>query len=328
MNSDSEIYLAEWLYLAATNEAGIALWFDAFDDTRVSWRLTQARRLLRGIRQLTLSAADRARVHHYEGMLEAQLGDWNRATERFKRALDLLEGSQEVEDGVLILNDLGMVLRLQGNAEDAREAHEQALALARVVENPHLVAESLSHVGLDLEHQKLTDQAVGYFRQALSASEALGDHQQAAFMLNHLGEALWRTGRLIEARNALTGALDLLASVADDPYLHAQVEGNLGNVAYEEGDLDMAAALWQSALNSMDQLDVVFDKIGLLNNLGGLAYAQADYGRALAFFQESLELAQELGDERGIQEALRNLILAIGRHDEVVGSEQLCAGRR
>ncbi|MBK9612451.1 tetratricopeptide repeat protein [Candidatus Amarobacter glycogenicus] len=143
-------------------------------------------------------------------------------------------------------------------------------------------------------------------------------------MLNHLGEALWRTGRLIEARNALTGALDLLASAGDDPYLHAQVEGNLGNVALQEGDLDMAAALWQSALNSMAQLDVVFDKIGLLNNLGGLAYAQADYGRALAFFQESLELAQELGDERGIQEALRNLTLAIGRHDEVVGSEQLC----
>ena len=143
-----------------------------------------------------------------------------------------------------------------------------------------------------------------------------------AFVLNHLGEALWRTGRLAEARSALTGALDLLASAGDDPYLHAQVEGNLGNVAYEEGDLDAAASLWQSALTSMDQLGVVFDKIGLLNNLGGLAYARADYGRALEFFQESLELAQELGDERGVQEALHNVALVMAEHDEAVGSEQ------
>lgn len=322
MSNDSETYLAEWLYLAAANETSVALWFDTFDDARVSWRLAQARRLLRGIKQLTLSAPDRARVYHCEGMLEAQLGDWNRATERLTRAMDLLEGSQEVEDGVLILNDLGMVLRLHGNPEGACAAHEQALALAQAIENPHLAAESLSHVGLDLEHQGLADRAVGYFEQALSAYKALGDHQQMAFMLNHLGEALWRTGQLVEARSALTGALDLLASVADDPYLHAQVEGNLGNVAYEEGDLDAAATLWQSALTSVDQLGVVFDKIGLLNNLGGLAYARADYSSALEFFQESLELAQELGDERGIQEAMHNVALAMGEHDETVGSEQ------
>jgi tetratricopeptide (TPR) repeat protein len=322
VNWDSETYLAEWLFLAVANETSIALWFDTFDDTRVSWRLAQARRLLRGVKQLTLSASDRARVYHCEGMLEAQLGDWNRATERLTQAIDLLEGSQEVEDGVLILNDLGMVLRLQGNAEGARAAHEQALALAQAVENPYLTAESLSHVGLDLEHQGLADRAVGYFERALNAYEALGERQLMAFVLNHLGEALWRTGQLGEARRTLTAALDLLASASDDSYLRAQVEGNLGNVAYEEGDLDAAASRWQSALTSMDQLGVVFDKIGLLNNLGGLAYARADYGTALGFFQESLELAQELGDERGTQEALRNIALVMREHDETVGSEK------
>lgn len=321
MSNDSETYLTEWLYLAAANGTSIALWFDTFDDALVSWRLAQARRLLRGVKPITLSASDRARVYHCEGMLEAQLGDWNQATEQFTRAIDLLEGSQEVKDGVLILNDLGMVLRLQGNAEGACEAHEQALALSQAIENPHLAAESLSHVGLDLEHQGLLDRSVGYFRQALSAYEALGDHQPMAFVLNHLGEALWRTGQLAEARRTLTGALDLLASAGDDPYLHAQVEGNLGNVAYEEGDLDAAASLWQSALTSMDQLGVIFDKIGLLNNLGGLAHARTDYGRALVFFQESLELAQELGDERGVQEAQHNVALVM-RHDEAVGSEE------
>lgn len=322
MSNDPQTYLAEWLVLAAASETSLALWFDLFEDARVSWRLAQARRLLREVKQLALSAADRARVYHNEGMLEAQLGDWDRATDRLTRALHLLADSQEVEDGILILNDLGMILRLQGNAEEARAAHEQALALAQAVGNPYLAAESLSHVGLDLEHQGLAAQAVDHFEQARSAYEALGDHQALAFMLNHLGEALWRTGRLTEARRALTGALDLLASTADDPYLHAQVEGNLGNVAYEEGDLDAAASRWQSALISMDGLGVVFDKIGLLNNLGGLAYARADYGGALDFFQESLELAHELGDERGLQEALHNIALMMVEHDGAERSEE------
>lgn len=315
MNDEQVDFLAEWLYLALDRPGGFARWQDAFDHVRVQWQLEQAQRLLRLTKQSTLAARDRSLVYHAEGMLHAQRGDWSRAVDCLMRAVDLLEDSPHVEEGIAILNDLGMLLRLQGNHAGAWAAHEQALSLAQAIEHPRLVAVGLDQLGLDLEHQGEVSQAIEHFSRALAHCQALGDHEETARMLNHLGEAHWRNGDLAAARKSLQQAKAVLQAGVDNAYLAAQIEGNLGNVAYAANDLDEAEARWRSAMLAMDALGVVFDKIALLNNLGSLAYARLDYQTAADYYLESLSLAQELGDERGIQEALRNLAI-VGEHLE------------
>jgi len=251
-------------------------------------------------------------VHHSEGMLHAQLGDWPRAVAQLMRAVDLLKDSPHVEDGIMILDDLGMVLRLQANHEGAQAAHEQALSLTQAIEHPRLIAEAWGQLGLDLEHRGDAEQAIKYFLQALAQYEVLDDQDEVARTLNHLGEVYWRTGDLDGALKTLEWALALAQARAGDAHLAAQIEGNLGNVHYEQGHLAEAEACWRSALATFDALNVVFDKVGLLNNLGGLTFSRQDYATALSYFQDSLALARDLGDERGINEALHNLALVCG----------------
>jgi tetratricopeptide (TPR) repeat protein len=314
-------YLAEWLHLALEDEDGVDHWQAHFDEVRVAWQLDRARGLLREAKRAALSQRGLAIVRHSEGMLYAQLGDWDQALHCLMRSVNLLEDSQYVEEGILILNDLGMLLRLQGNHRGAEAAHRQALSLADEMNQPYLTAEALEHLGLDLEHRDQVTEAIEHFRRALAQREALNDEDGLASTLNHLGEALWRQGDLSGARDALQRASEILREAGDaKTYLSAQVQGNLGNVCYAEDNLAGAESYWQSALATCSALGAVYDQVGLLNNLGGLALQRDEYVAALDRFRQSLALARDLGDQRGIVEALTNLGMALTHTHDWTGA--------
>jgi tetratricopeptide (TPR) repeat protein len=316
MIAERNEYLAEWLRLALATPDGYQCWQDAFEGARVGWQLGYAQRLLREVKQTELPMPASALLLHEEGMFYAQRGDWARAVERLWRAVETLEDSPYVVEGIAVLNDLGMLLRLRGNNEGAVAAHEQALSLAEAIDDSILKAEAREQLGLDLEHCGQFDQAIEHFQEALGQHVALSQQETIVRTLNHLGEAYWRCGNLDAARDALTQALALVRSGHADDYLAAQIMGNLGAVAYEVGDLLEAEKRWRAALETIDALGVVFDKVGLLNNLGGLAFGRGDYDGAASYYSESLALAQELGDERGIQEATHNLAMVYDQLSE------------
>lgn len=234
MTTTSSDYLTEWVQLALENYERIDDWQAHFDQARVGWQLDQAQKLLRVAKRSSLSRRGLALVRYSEGTLNAQLGEWNRAVKSFMQGVDLLEDSEYVEEGIWILNDLGMVLRLQGNYQGAEAAHRQALSLAKEIDQPHLIAEALEQLGLDLEHRENVAEAIDYFRQALAQRETLDDEGERVHILNHLGRALWLQGDLSAAQETLQRALAILKT-ADNPdiYLAAQIQANLGNVYYQ-----------------------------------------------------------------------------------------------
>lgn len=153
MTTTSPDYLTEWVQLALESDGKIDDWQTHFDQARVGWQLDQAQKLLRVARRTSLSRRGLALVRYGEGTLYAQLGEWNQAIKSFTQGVDLLEDSEYVDEGIWILNDLGMVLRLQGNYQGAEAAHQQALTLAQEIEQPYLIAEALEQLGLDLEYR-------------------------------------------------------------------------------------------------------------------------------------------------------------------------------
>lgn len=295
----------------------MAAWRELFDAACANWRLEEARQLLRIPKQMSLSPMQLAEVYHGEGVLQAQLGDWKQSVAALTKAIDLLEDTPNVRFGVIVLNDLGMVLRLQGRNEAAELIHKQALELSEVIGATDLAAEALGHLALDLEHRGDIEAAIPYFEEALTKFEALGAEEEVARIHNHLGEAKWRVGALDSAMQHLRQAAELLGEPPRNRHLFAQIAGNMGAVHYERGDLEAAETYWRAAIETVEALGAVFDKAGLLNNLGGLAYSRKDYQRAYVYFRESLTLAQDLGDKRGVAEAKHNLALLARKGIEV-----------
>jgi non-specific serine/threonine protein kinase len=152
----------------------------------------------------------------------------------------------------------------------------------------------------------------GYFSEGRSWLEAaLADAGSGAPLAR--AKALNGAGNLAYAQGDLVRAEALyeeaLALARELGHTHAvaSVLTNLGNVRSLQGDLVRAAALHEQALALRRELGSSFFMIGSLRNLVELAYRQGEYERAAALLEELLALAQELGAKHGVAYTLSDL---------------------
>jgi tetratricopeptide (TPR) repeat protein len=85
------------------------------------------------------------------------------------------------------------------------------------------------------------------------------------------------------------------------------VTGNIGALAYLQGDARTAEAMLTESLAGARRFDDRLGIASILNNLGNLAQERGDLERASACHEESLALRQQLGDRSGIATSLANL---------------------
>jgi predicted ATPase/transcriptional regulator with XRE-family HTH domain len=137
---------------------------------------------------------------------------------------------------------------------------------------------------------------------------------------HRLAAALWRfweiNGRLTEGRQWLARvlALDPPASSA----VRARALKAAGNLARNQGDLDVAMACHQHA---HELFTAAGDRTGIaavLNNMGAIQLDRGDTKTAVAHFEASLDNFTALNDQWGIARALGNLAYALrasSQHD-------------
>jgi tetratricopeptide (TPR) repeat protein len=133
-------------------------------------------------------------------------------------------------DGV---NNLGLVLKDQGDLAGARDAYERALAIDEAVFGPDhpKVATDVNNLGLVLQDQGDLTGARAAFERALAIDEAVfgPDHPNVARDVNNLGLVLQDQGDLAGARTAYERALAIDEAVfgPDHPEVARDVN-NLG----------------------------------------------------------------------------------------------------
>jgi tetratricopeptide (TPR) repeat protein len=98
-----------------------------------------------------------------------------------------------------------------------------------------------------------------------------------------------------------------IARELEDGESIARLLGNLGNVAMHQRDFASARALHEESLAIKRELGHRQRIAGSLNSLGNLASDQGDLASARTLFHESLAIGRELVDRRGIAESLEGL---------------------
>jgi len=150
---------------------------------------------------------------------------------------------------------------------------------------------------LDGEHDNL--------RAALSWARKEADPEKWL----RLAAALWRfwyvRGFFGEGRAWLEGAL--AAGAAGSPEVRARSLNGAGALAYQQGDYERAAGLYEESLAIRRARGDVPGIAASLNNLGALAYQEGEYDRAAALYEEGLALWKRLADQSGIAASLNNL---------------------
>ncbi len=219
------------------------------------------------------------------GRAYLRLGSFDRAKSLL--ADSLAEARRRYGDGdprvSSILNDLGVLVRQQGDPEAAIPLFDEALATRRRLhgnEHPD-VAETLVELGRAYVDQGQRDEAEPLLRQSLDIRrQVLGNgHGETATSLSELGLLLWSNGDAADAEPLLAEALAISRKVYGND--HPNVATALNNLALVLG----AREDWAGAeAASREGLAIARRVLGprhrdLGVKMGNLAFAQIEQGK-------------------------------------------------
>jgi tetratricopeptide (TPR) repeat protein len=222
----------------------------------------------------------------------------------FERALAIQEkvlGSEHT-DTATSLNNLGRLLRDQGDFTAARPLLERALAICEKVLGPEHpdTATSLNNLALLLQAQGDLASARPLLERALAIQEkVLGpEHPATATSLNNLGRLLRDQGDLAAARPFYERALAIQEKVLGPEHPDtAWSLNNLGRLPQAQGDLAAARPFYERALAIQEKVlgpehpataTSLNDLARLLQDQGDLTAARPLLERALAIREKVL----------------------------------------
>ncbi len=245
----------------------------------------------------TTAVSGSVRVNALVGaaMLAIDQAAYEEAADYCSRAASVAGEQAVPSDLIVALNVQGLLAREQARYADSARDYEQALALARAVEDRR--GEVTALLGLAHAAMFAGDVARGSVlaQESLAVARQLGDNHLLARAILLVAWQAANTGSYEQAEVLSTEALGLLGTLGDTGQ-YAEVLFLLGTVALFRADYERAAGYFEDSLTFNRSRG---DERLLATDLGGLASAAlnlGDLGRARALAEESLALARRYGD--------------------------------
>ncbi|MBN1430935.1 MAG: tetratricopeptide repeat protein [Anaerolineae bacterium] len=180
---------------------------------------------------------------------------------------------------------------------------EEALALAKELDDKYLIAASLHGVGEILVNQQEYQQARSLFEESLTLFSELGDKVQIAWTLDHLGNLAQQMADPLQARLLLGQAVDIFQEIGY-PGEKSVALVHLGRALLDLGETQQARSSLENALALREELGLHWPKDWANDVLGHVLLAQGEYVSAGILFRESLMLHSEEKDEWGVISSL------------------------
>ena len=194
------------------------------------------------------------------------------------------------------LNGAGVLSNMAGDFERTRAYHEEALEIARELNDMRTMATALSGLG-DLATINHDEKRAEYcYEEAERLYTELNDDRGIAIAQTNLGNLYWTLGRVDEALKLNEAARRLYESVGDQRGVAWSVT-NVGRLAAERMEFDRAITNLSEA---MELYGVLGDRSGIAETLEGFALIaanNADLPRAATLLGAAEELRQELGHQ-------------------------------
>lgn len=186
------------------------------------------------------------------GVLYWALGDLDAAREYLRRAL----ARAGVDDGsarARALVRLGQVSLEQRDMESADTSVQEALAIARRVDDPVVEADALDLIGQIAVASGRHEAALDFFKHAHSLYARADARRGVATALHHIGVAVNVLGNVAEARQALTRALTIREQVGLRD-AEAETRYELGRVEWNAGSMSAAVRHLRAAVDLIEDV--------------------------------------------------------------------------
>jgi tetratricopeptide (TPR) repeat protein len=262
------------------------------------------------------------------GLCSQKLGEPDRALDELARSVTLSRVPGAERSLAIVLSHIATLFAQRGDAIEAGESWNEALALATALHDHALVSAIAGNLGRlqmnrgayddaeaaftrardaaiqadDLAGLANADNALGeiarargdqyaartLFEKAFDAAHQARDTALMALTLNNLGNALRSLGDLERAESRFRAALAFANVLGDGPSI-ARTHTNLGNIAAARGDLDEAQRHYTQALSLDKRYKQHHAMLGGLVNLANLRATRGDFTGARKFYEEALD---------------------------------------
>lgn len=206
--------------------------------------LLEAARLARQIGDGKLLArAALANSQGFVGNVDRQIGD---RVEMLEAALDAIDDADSITRARLLAT-LAAELKVIADFDRCRQLTDEAVAMARRLDNPRLLATVLNLAAFAVWHPKTLQERLAITAEAIAISEQLSDRALLHWSAN------WRVHALVESGDVDEAArwLDVMASIAAEtqqPSLQWSNRAYRGALALLHGDLDEAFRISADAI--------------------------------------------------------------------------------
>jgi class 3 adenylate cyclase/tetratricopeptide (TPR) repeat protein len=247
------------------------------------------------------NAVTLAALHHGRGLSYGMVGEFEKGRSDYESALQIARAAGETEAEWRALLDLGR-LWASRDYHQARDCFEAALDLARRINKPELLADSLNWMGNWHANDENLKRAVTYHKEALTILEELGYRRELANTLDLLGLANLLAGNLGTSVHYYDRAIALFRELDNRHRLVSSLIGRAANVSVLIGLMSVPVIPAPDATADFDEAVRIAGEIGSASEeawadwaLGMMHIVNGQFGRALNVIQSGLNIATEIG---------------------------------
>jgi tetratricopeptide (TPR) repeat protein len=245
-------------------------------------------------------------VLFYHGDCHSQLGNYNKAIQKYRQALKIFQKKDEKLTQAYCHNSIGNILWFQGYFKRASEEYQKSLQIFKDKGRKSGIAPVLNNIAILYFELEDYDNALDYYSEGLEIYKELNDSSGIAMIWLNTGEIYWKKKEYEKAMDYYTRSLDL-SEKQNMPQNAAYCLTNIGIIYLETQKFQLAEKYFDDAMKYWEDLE---DRTGLiycLNYIGILEYKTGNYTKAIKTLHRCRKIAEAIGAQDEMRRAYETL---------------------
>ncbi len=240
------------------------------------------------------------------GFVYLRKGDYDRAIEHYSEALEARKRIGDGLGLVRSYTKLGIAYKYKGEYDKALKYYTDSLATSEEIGDIFRIAVSHGELGFVQDVKSNYDEAIRHYDKALASFKQLGNKPLVAITHNNLGETYRSKGEYDKAIEHLDIALKMYTDFEDKEGL-SDVHRILSEISLRQGDIDQAQEYCQKALQLAVEIDSRYCQGSAYRALGKIQAATKNPDEARKHLNQSLDIFRGLGDKGEVAYTLSDI---------------------
>lgn len=240
---------------------------------------------------------ERAKCELTLGRCTYVAGEHDLALNWYLKSLSSYEKLNDKSGQSSVLNEIGTLVKKQGNVEKSTSYFREGLVLAQEAGDSIQLANSMNNLGIALEQLGKQEEAMTLYRQSADIKRKLNDIYGLSYNLDNMGMLLTTMKKYLEAEQSFEEAAAIRLQLGDRTG-YGIILNNIGEMWQARNNSAKALDYFMRALSIAEETNYTDFKNHLYSVLSGLYEQQKEYEKAIFYLRKHQQTKDSLFNEQ------------------------------